>query len=173
MIGIPIGIATAHVLEWAIHKHVFHGLGKRKGSFFAFHFHEHHQTCRRNDMSDDMYRGSVLRWDASGKEAALLLAGGVATLPFLPIAPFFAITLMSCGARYYVLHRKAHLDPEWAKEHLPWHFDHHMGPDQDQNWGVTMAWVDRLMGTRVPYLGTERAQKDGLRKLARRVRAAA
>lgn len=173
MIGIPIGIATAHVLEWAVHKHVLHGLGKRKGSFFAFHFRDHHQVCRRNEMADDMYKGSVLQWNAAGKEMALLVAGGVATLPLVPFAPFFSITVMACGARYFILHRRAHLDPNWAREHLPWHVDHHMGPDQEQNWGVTMEWVDRLLGTRVPYLGTERARRDSRRRAQRQARAAA
>ena len=46
-------------------------------------------------------------------------------------------------------------DHAWAREHLPWHYDHHMGPDQDANWCVTRPWFDQLMGTRRPYAGTE------------------
>ena len=35
---------------------------------------------------------------------------------------------------------------------LPWHYDHHMGKNQNANWGVTTDWVDRLAGTRIKYL---------------------
>jgi len=31
---------------------------------------------------------------------------------------------------------------------MPWHYDHHMGKNQDSNWGVTVEWVDKLFNTR-------------------------
>jgi len=40
--------------------------------------------------------------------------------------------------------------PKWGRYFYPWHWDHHMGKDQDCNWGVTIQWVDKLMGTRKP-----------------------
>jgi len=58
------------------------------------------------------------------------------------------------------VHKLYHLDPEWAREHLSWHYDHHMGTDQDANWCVTHPWFDELMGTRQPYAGTEREARD-------------
>ena len=36
-----------------------------------------------------------------------------------------------------------------AREHLPWHVDHHLGRNQDTNWCVTKPWFDYIMGTRV------------------------
>ena len=42
-----------------------------------------------------------------------------------------------------------------------------MGPDQDQNWCVSWPWFDHIMGTRVVYLGTERAERDALRRSER------
>ena len=60
----------------------------------------------------------------------------------------------------YRAHKRAHLDPEWAKRHVPWHYDHHMGPDQDANWCTLLPWFDDLMKTRRPYLGTERQRRD-------------
>jgi hypothetical protein len=35
-----------------------------------------------------------------------------------------------------------------------------MGPDQDANWCTAAPWFDILMGTRQPYLGTERHRRD-------------
>jgi len=37
---------------------------------------------------------------------------------------------------------------EWGKKKMPWHYDHHMGKNQDSNWGVTVEWPDKLFNTR-------------------------
>ena len=55
------------------------------------------------------------------------------------------------GFNYFYKHRRSHLDPEWAKQNLKHHYDHHMGRDQDANWCVTQPWFDYLMGTRIDY----------------------
>ncbi|HET6612126.1 MAG TPA: hypothetical protein VFG83_09065 [Kofleriaceae bacterium] len=167
MIGIPLGLAVANAGEYYIHKHVLHGLGKRRGTFWSFHWHEHHRATRKNDHLDPAYRGSVFQWNGQGKEALALAAGAAAWTLVLPVAPFFAGTMIYCTVNYYRKHKRAHLDPGWARTHLPWHYDHHMGPDQDKNWCVTRPWFDILMGTRVPYAGTEREAKDRARRAAR------
>ena len=41
-----------------------------------------------------------------------------------------------------------------------------MAPNQHANWGVTSDWVDRLMGTREYYLGSDRAVNDEARRFA-------
>ena len=48
---------------------------------------------------------------------------------------------------YYITHRKAHIDTEWCRKKLPWHYEHHMGKNQNINWGVRRPWVDKIMGT--------------------------
>jgi len=72
-------------------------------------------------------------------------------LPLLVIYPIFYLTLVFTGVRYYLVHKKAHLDPEWAKKHVPWHYDHHMGKNQNANWCVTQPWFDWVLGTRIHY----------------------
>ncbi len=172
MIGIPLGLFAANATEWAMHKYVLHGAGKKKGSFWSFHWHDHHKNSRRGDMDDPMYRESVVGWHAQGKEAAAMAVAGVALAPLLPIAPFFVGTLYYSGINYYRKHKRSHLDPEWARENLPWHYDHHMGPDQDANWCVTHPFFDHLMGTRKPYVGTDREKQDRKRRAERAVRRA-
>jgi sterol desaturase/sphingolipid hydroxylase (fatty acid hydroxylase superfamily) len=167
MIGIPLAFATSAAFEWWAHKHVLHGKGKKKESFWSFHFHEHHGASRRNGMLDDDYHRSPLRWNAQGKEVLALTLMALPVAALLPVAPFWSLTSLYCAQRYYRVHKRAHLDPEWARTHLPWHYDHHMGPDQDCNWGVTTAWFDELMGTRVPYAGTAREEADRSRRAAR------
>jgi sterol desaturase/sphingolipid hydroxylase (fatty acid hydroxylase superfamily) len=85
-------------------------------------------------------------------------------LPIAPVAPFFVGTLAYSSFRYYRVHKHAHLDPAWAREHLPWHYDHHMGPNQEANWCVTNPWFDEVMGTRRPYVGTADEARDEERR---------
>lgn len=47
------------------------------------------------------------------------------------------------------MHKKSHLDPEYARTRIPWHYDHHMNANQNANWCVTRPWFDYIMGTRV------------------------
>lgn len=147
MIGIPIGLAFANAFEWYFHKRVLHGVGKNKRSFWSFHFHEHHRVSRRNDMLDPVYEQSLLSWNAHTKEAVALAAGAVLIAPLFPFAPFFVGTLWWSQLDYYRTHKRSHTEPGWAKEHLPWHYAHHMGRDQEMNWCVTRPWFDRVVGT--------------------------
>jgi hypothetical protein len=149
MIGIPIALLACNVGEWVVHKYVLHGLGRKKGSFWSFHWHEHHREARTHAMRDATYDRSLWAWHAQSKEALGLLGFGLAVVPLLPIAPFFTATVWYSLVHYHRVHKRAHADPEWARVHLPWHVDHHLGPDQDANWCVTHPWFDQLVGTRV------------------------
>jgi sterol desaturase/sphingolipid hydroxylase (fatty acid hydroxylase superfamily) len=82
----------------------------------------------------------------------------VAHLPLIKVAPWFTGAIWYSGLNYLYTHRKAHLDPEWAKRHLKHHYDHHMGLDQDKNWCVTRPWTDIVLGTRVDYEYDERGR---------------
>ena len=172
MIGIPMGLLTANFIEWSFHKHVLHGLGKKRDSAWSFHWHEHHRNAHRYDHRDPTYERSLLGWHGQSKEALALAAGWVLTLPALPVAPLFTLTLWYSGINYYRKHKRAHRDTDWAREHLPWHYDHHMGPNPDANWCVTRPWFDDILGTREPYVGTARERADRARQ-AQRAEAAA
>jgi hypothetical protein len=167
MIGIPIALVGANASEWFIHKYVLHGLGKDRRSTWSFHWHEHHRNARAHENRDPDYERSVIGWHGQGKEALSLAVSAAAFLPLLPVAPFFVGTLYYCAVNYYRKHKRSHLDPDWAREHLPWHYDHHMGPDQNANWCVTRPWFDHVLGTRKPYAGTPREEKDRARKTRR------
>ena len=167
MLGIPLGLAYANAGEWFIHKYVLHGLGKKRSSFWSFHFHEHHKNARRNGFSDPDYDRPPFGDHAQGRELGGLIALSLAHAPLLPVAPLFTLTIWGSAAYYYRVHKRSHQDPDWARTNLPWHYDHHMGPDQDANWCVTRPWMDQLMGTRKPYVGTEREQQDLARRAHR------
>jgi sterol desaturase/sphingolipid hydroxylase (fatty acid hydroxylase superfamily) len=166
MIGIPLALAVFGYGEWATHKYLLHELGANKDSRFAFHYHTHHQSVRRNGGYDPDYEGPVWSTPTQAREAIGLVAVGLAHLPLLPIAPFYTATVWYCLHRYRRDHRRAHLDPEWARTHLRCHYDHHMG-DQKKNFGIGFEWFDRLVGTRVPYVGTEKDAADRARNRER------
>jgi sterol desaturase/sphingolipid hydroxylase (fatty acid hydroxylase superfamily) len=151
MLGAPLGLLYANAGEWLIHRYVLHGLGKKKTSFWSFHWGEHHRAARKHEFFDPDYDRSVFGKHAQGKEALAVVGLMLAHAPLLPVAPFFTAAVWYSALNYLYTHKRAHLDPEWAKQNLKHHYDHHMGLDQDQNWGVTRAWFDVLLGTRVDY----------------------
>ena len=167
MLGIPVALVYSNAVEWAMHKYVLHGPGKKRGSFWSFHFHEHHRAARLNNHIDAAYDALPFGRDAQSKEVLGLAALTAAHLPLFPVAPFFTATLVYGAVDYYRKHKRAHLDTDWARENLSWHYDHHMGPNQDANWCVTWPWFDHVMGTRVPYRGTPREARDVARRAAR------
>jgi hypothetical protein len=148
---IPLAIAYAHVLEWVMHKYVLHGLGKKKDSLWSSHWHKHHRACRKNKNYDGDYLKGIFYKNNIGEVLGLIGLGAL-HYPIAPVAPLLYLTLGVMAVRYYLLHKKAHLDVEWGKKNLPWHHDHHMGKNQNANWGVTNQWVDCYMGTRIEYL---------------------
>lgn len=167
LIGVPLGFAFANGTEWFAHKYVLHGLGRDRESFWAFHWHDHHRACRKHGHYDADYAASVLQDNGQGREVLGLVALALAVAPAAALSPSFVLTTYYCALNYYFKHRRAHLDPDWAREHLPWHYDHHMGPNQDANWCVTRPWFDHLMGTRERYVGTEREERARPKHVAR------
>jgi len=168
LIEIPAGLLYGNAMEWLIHKYLLHGLGKNKSSFWSFHWHDHHRNARRKDMVDEDYQKPIKLAEPPGKELVSLILAALAHAPLFFIAPFFTLTVWYCAFNYHRVHKKSHLDPEWARENMPWHVDHHMGPDQDQNWCVTKPWFDIIMGTRVRYVGTQHEEQS--REKRRRLR---
>lgn len=165
MIGIPIGLLYANAVEWLVHRYVLHGPGKDPNSFWRFHWAEHHKNSRRNDMYDADYEKSIFDWNARGKEAFGIALMGALHVPLFPVAPYFTGTILYSCVNYIYRHKKAHLDPAWARVHMTGHYDHHMGTDQDANWCVTRPWFDWIMGTRKPYAFTLKETQTRLKKL--------
>jgi|10_taG_2_1085330.scaffolds.fasta_scaffold09694_3 sterol desaturase/sphingolipid hydroxylase (fatty acid hydroxylase superfamily) len=146
-----LGYTYGLFAEWFIHKEILHRYGKGKNAIFKFHWSSHHSDARRFEFIDPSYNESLLAWNAATKELLSLLFLVAIHTPVLFFAPGAYAALIFSVIEYYFKHRKAHKNPEWAKEKLVWHFDHHMGKIQDMNWGVRRDIVDRLLGTRVKY----------------------
>ena len=136
-----------HVLEYFLHK-IMHDY-KRFPFLFKHHFSVHHRISRQNEMRDESY-------DKIFEKSSLFELGGLSILllthlPVVFFLPFFYITIVGCMCQYYWIHRKSHINVEWGAKKLPWHYNHHLGKNQDANWGVTTDWVDSLLNTRIKY----------------------
>src|ERR1700723_834047 len=110
MIGFPIGLFYCSAGEWLIHKYILHGTGKKKGSFWSFHFHEHHRNARKHEFRDPDYARSLFGWHAQSKETLGVVMLAVVHLPLLPVFPFFTGAVVYSAARYYRVHKRAHRD---------------------------------------------------------------
>ena len=158
MLSIIIGFIFSNAVEWLAHKYVLHGV-KRQGqqgryslrpASMKFHW-EHHKTAQQHGFEDRVFlKGYGKHNPRVFTEVNSLLFLCAVTSLALPFAPLFTFTTYYCAANYIYKHRRAHLNPEWAKAHLPWHYDHHMNSNQNANWCVTRPWFDYLLGTRVP-----------------------
>ncbi len=156
LVQVFLGVMIANLYEWIIHKYVLHGLGKKKGSRWSSHWSQHHQKSRKNDHFDEDYlqifQGG---WSEGRQEVTGLIILSIFQIPTFYVLPYYALTSVMMALMYFVIHRKSHLDPEWAKKYVPWHYDHHMGKNQDANWGVTLPIWDYILGTRVKYINAK------------------
>lgn len=152
------GMVFGNLLEWVVHRYFLHGIGKNPKSILAFHWRGHHRYSRKNGFRDPDYDETIWAWNGKTKELAAL---GFLALLFVPtvfVAPWLYVGMFSWVFIYYFVHSYAHQNPEWAKRWLPWHYEHHMGRNQDANWSVTFPLWDHIFRTRVPHVEDARGR---------------
>ncbi len=142
-----LGLLVANAGEWCMHRYILHYYGKRPDSFWAYHWHEHHYAAQQSDMIDSGYKSWPVRWNTQAKEWLTLMSILLVNAPFFWWANGYAFGMYLSVFSYYIVHRQAHLDSCWAKNYLPWHYDHHLY-DPNANWCVTYPLFDYVMNTR-------------------------
>lgn len=154
MLGFPVALLVANGFEWYAHKYLLHGVPKKGQPRYSpaptsmkSHW-AHHKLVRTQKYYDGGYEEGLRNWRTRNEVTSLLVLTAGTTLLF-PVAPFFTLGTYYAAGRYFYVHRRSHLDVEWGKKAIPWHYDHHMNSNQDANWCVTRPWFDYLMGTRV------------------------
>ena len=153
--GFVAGLVIANGYEWFAHKYLLHGVHRKGKPRFSptpkqmeSHW-AHHREVRKQGFSDDCYVEGLDNWRTRNELMSLAVAAGVASVVFYPFSKGMALAAIYSAGNYYYVHRRAHLEPDWAKRTIPWHYDHHMNSNQDANWCVTRPWFDYVMGTRV------------------------
>ncbi|WP_180127339.1 MULTISPECIES: sterol desaturase family protein [unclassified Acinetobacter] len=153
--GFIAGLVVANAFEWFAHKYVLHGTHRSGKPRFSpvpksmkSHW-EHHREVRKTDFYDHGYVEGVQNWRTKNEILSLVAVSAVFVPLFYPISKGMSLAVLYSACNYYYIHRRAHLEPEWAMKKIPWHYDHHMNSNQDANWCVTKPWFDYILGTRV------------------------
>lgn len=153
--GFVAGLVVANAFEWFAHKYILHGVHRPGQSRYSpvprsmeSHW-GHHRAVRKQDFGDECYVEGWDHWRTRNEVMSLVVVAGVATVAFYPFSKGMSLAAVYSACNYYYVHRRSHLEPDWAKRKIPWHYDHHMNSNQDANWGVTKPWFDYIMGTRV------------------------
>jgi hypothetical protein len=133
-----LGFVYASMLEWAVHKYLFHEVGKKKGSVFSFHLRQHHINCLKNGNVDRNF---------SSRELPGILFLFLTHLPIYFLSPMFYSALLSYGVLFVIVHNTAHIWPKMGRILFPWHWDHHM-KYQNHNFNVVVPIADYLFRTR-------------------------
>ena len=153
--GFIAGLVIANGFEWVAHKYILHGTHRARKPRFSpvprsmrSHW-EHHRMVRKVQFYDAAYVDGLKNWRTRNEVISLVVVAGGASLLFYPLSKGMVLASIYSACHYFYVHRRAHLDPEWAKKKIPWHYDHHMNANQDANWCVTKPWFDYVLGTRV------------------------
>jgi hypothetical protein len=127
----------SHIFEYLAHKYVLHN--HRIFSFaFKNHFSNHHRIARSNKMYDKAYESIF----SSFFEVFSLFLVAILHSPLIFLFPYSYGTLLICLLMYYFIHKKVHTNVSWGEKWIPWHYAHHMGKDQNKNWGVRLPIID-------------------------------
>ena len=138
-----------HVLEYCLHRFVLHNPRLLSGRPFKRHFAGHHKSVRKGGMLDTGYH-DWQKYTPLDFEPAFLT---FLALIHLPVAIYFpaAYAVLAWSAfAYFVVHAATHLFPDTFEKIFPWHTWHHLGKNQNVNYGVRLPIIDMLVGTYKP-----------------------
>jgi len=142
MFGFIIGFLYGSLLEYMIHRFVFHKLGHKKKSIWSYHLRGHHVLSRKNNFID--------LTESQAESVGMMFLVLIHTpLFFVSFGAWLGVTLYALAFKY--LHGFQHKHPEFTKKYMKWHWDHHM-KSPNKNFGVVVPWMDYFFGTRKKYL---------------------
>ena len=141
LVMFSLGLFYGNILEWLIHRHLFHKIGLNKKSIFSYHVRGHHVLAKKNNFIDL----TTSRVETFG---LILLIAVHAPIAFIS-TPFF-IGVFLYAILFRILHGVQHSNPEFCKKYFPWHWEHHM-KKSSENYGVVAPWFDYIMKTRKKY----------------------
>ena len=93
-----IAYIYCNALEWVIHKKVLHEKGKKKDSFFRFHW-SHHALVRRNGGRDPDFEDHSVTKEFIG---IILLA--ILHIPLVMLSPILYFAIAIHGIYYLYVH---------------------------------------------------------------------
>ena len=144
---LALGFVIGSLVEWLAHRYVLHNFTIK---FFSHsHFGIHHRNSRKNNCLDkDYLKFPPTKYSSGLAEVVMLTLLAILVTPLASFSFPMWVGIEGHIMLYYYMHRKFHLDPKWGKKWMKCHWDHHMGPNQNTNWGVTNPLFDYVFGTR-------------------------
>lgn len=133
-----LGLFYGNVLEYIIHRYVFHKIGRKKQSIFRYHLKGHHVLSKKNNFID-LTTSKVENW------GLFLLV--MFHIPFFWINLGFWAGISLYALLFKIMHGYQHSNPSFTKKWMKWHWNHHM-TNPNENYGVVAPWADYLFGTR-------------------------
>ena len=137
MFWLLLGFLYGCLFEHVFHRYIFHGFGKKKTSFFAFHLRSHHLNARRDEFRD-------VRFSLNEMIGVPFLA--LTHLPLYFISPILYFSICTYAVLFTIIHNIVHRYPSFGKKYVRWHWNHHM-MNQNKSWGVVCPLMDILAGT--------------------------
>jgi len=156
-----------YILEYSIHRWILHNKSKYTKWAYYNHFICHHGKCRKNNMIESKYNENKTILNFEIKFGIVL---SIVHIPILILFPFSYIVLILSMVSYYYHHRSTHINVLTSRKNMSWHYDHHMGPNQNFNFGIRSDIIDRLLGTRKYYVGTKRERVEYIKRSLRNIK---
>ncbi len=142
LVFFPLGWFTWQLMEYFIHKGVFHYEGNFPGVAQIRDTHTYHHKYPDDDGRLVMPLG-----------ASIPLAAVIAGLLWIPHVPSATVPYwvgLVCGYMWYdFMHWSQHFRKpltSWGKKLRSHHMAHHFA-DPEMNYGISHRWIDRLLGT--------------------------
>lgn len=140
-----LGLLYANFLEVFAHKYFLHALGKKKVFFLSIHWNRHHRLAKETDMMDPDYALPFYSKQRLPEVISIIIL--IAShFPLYLLSPTAFLGLAFYFVAYYNIHNFCHLNPTNSKKWFTAHYHHHMGSNQDSNWGI-IPILDFVMGT--------------------------
>jgi sterol desaturase/sphingolipid hydroxylase (fatty acid hydroxylase superfamily) len=139
------GYVSSHILEYIAHRYLFHNKFFRR--MYKLHMIEHHGSVIKSKFVDNDYISKSAIYHSNETLYIFLLL-----LVCLPLTLNIYFSFIYCGLaigalQYLYVHIKSHVDPQWALKNVPWHVEHHLGKNQNINWGVRTDILDVLFNS--------------------------
>ncbi len=146
---ILIAWVYGHMIEYCLHRFVLHNPKMLSGKPFKRHFAGHHGTVRKDGMLDGSYSG-LKKYTPFDFETAFLTFLALIHIPVAIYSPAAYAVLAWSAFAYFIVHAATHLFPGTLSKVFPWHTWHHLGKNQNVNYGVRLPIIDMLVGTYKP-----------------------
>lgn len=152
---ITIAWIYGHVLEYVLHRFILHNRKVMLGKPFKRHFAGHHGRIRKSGMFDVDY-ARLRKYSFLDFEPLILFFISLVHLPIALYFPYAYVVLLLSGVLYFVVHALTHIAPATMIKIIPWHSWHHLGKNQNMNYGVRLPIIDIIAGTYEPPAKTSR-----------------